>query len=94
MEKGGIKMSLENGAFSSYLIGTYEIVRFGVGTVIHIVNPTNQPLDVIAAFFDDDGNIQACKKFHREKDQLKPNAMKEIIIPLQVQELNPKKTFI
>lgn len=85
-------MSSENGAFSAYLIGTYEIVRFGVGTVIHIVNPTNQSLEVIAAFFDDDGNIQACKKFHGE-NQLKSNGMKEIIVPLQVQGLNPKNGF-
>lgn len=86
-------MSSENGAFSAYLIGTYETGRFGVGTVIHIVNPTDRPLEVIAAFFDDNGNIQACKKFHEDDDLLKSNGMKEIIVPLQVQGLKPKNGF-
>ena len=85
-------MSLENGAFGAYLIGTYEAGRLGVGTILHIINPTTQPLEVIVAFFDDDENLETCKKFHGN-DQLTPNEMKEIFIPLQVPGLKPKNGF-
>ena len=85
-------MSLENGAFGAYLVGTYETGRFGVGTILHIINPTTESLEVIVAFFDDDENFETCKKFHGN-DQLTPNEMKEIIVPLQVQGLKPKNGF-
>ena len=85
-------MSSENGAFGAYLVGTYEVGRFGVGTIFHIINPTAEDREVIVAFFDDDEELVTCKKFHG-KDRLSPNKMEEIIVPLQVQGLNPKNNF-
>ena len=42
-------------SFSAYLVGTWE-QRFGIGTTIQIVNPTDKHLDIIVAFFDDNEN--------------------------------------
>ncbi len=50
----------ENGAFSDYLVGTYDL-RNGY-TVFQVVNPTAQTLEVYFAFFDDNEKPLACKK--------------------------------
>lgn len=65
-------------SFGAYLVGTYE-KRFGIGTVLHIINPTTQELDVVMAFFDDKENFQTCRK-----DKLTPNDLWEIIVPVNV----------
>lgn len=62
-------------SFSEYLVGTYER-RFNIGTVFQIINPTIQPLNIVAAFFDDNGNYQTCVK-----KKLGPNDMHEIQVP-------------
>lgn len=56
-------MSLDGGAFSSYLVGTYEI-RFGMFTMLQIINPTAlDDLEVIVALFDADENVQICGRY-------------------------------
>lgn len=50
----------EGGAFSDYLVGTYDL-RNGY-TVLQVVNPTAQTLEVNFAFFDDNEKPLACKK--------------------------------
>lgn len=42
----------DEGAFSAYLIGTWE-QRFGCFTVLHVINPTPDHLTVVFAFYDD-----------------------------------------
>ena len=50
----------EGGAFSTYLVGTYDL-RNGY-TVFQVVNPTAQALEVYFAFFDDNEKPLTCKK--------------------------------
>lgn len=51
----------EGGAFSSYLVGTYDL-REGYGTKIQIVNPTAYSIEVLIAFFDDNEKPLRCLK--------------------------------
>jgi hypothetical protein len=62
-------------SFSAYLVGTWER-RFNVNTVLQIINPTLDDLDVFMAFFD---NNEECLK--TVKSVLTPNDMWEIIVP-------------
>jgi len=61
-------------SFSAYLVGTWER-RFNIGTTIQIVNTTNEYLDVIVAFFDDN---EECLKCIKSEKPLSPNDMWEI----------------
>ena len=64
----------DGGAFSAYLIGTYE-KRFNIFTVLHIINPTNSNLRVVIAFYDDKEEYQTCLKV-----ELTPNDLHEVIV--------------
>ena len=69
---------------SSYLIGTYE-KRINVRTIFQVVNPTPQDdLEVVMAFFDNNGNIQTCINF-----RLDANDMEEVIVPFRINNLSP-----
>lgn len=71
-------------SFSSYLVGTYE-KRFNVGTTFHVINPTTDEMEVVAAFFDADQKFQKCLRKH-----LTPNDLWEIIVPRDLPELQPE----
>jgi len=71
-------------SFSAYLVGSYER-RFGVRTSFQIINPTQNDLNVVAAFFDDQENYQTCVK-----KKLSPNEIWEILVSLHVRELKPQ----
>lgn len=77
-------MSQDGGAFSAYLIGTYE-KRFNAFTVLHIINPTMEELGVVIAFYDDKEEYQTCLK-----RVLTPNDLEEINVSKDVKELDPK----
>ena len=62
----------ENGAFSSYLVGTYE-KRFNGATNIQIINPTTNYLNVYVTFYDDQEN---CKLWLNV--ELSPNDLEEL----------------
>ncbi len=48
----------EGGMFSSYLVGTYDI---GSGyTVLHLINPTANALEIRIVFFDDNEKLLKC----------------------------------
>jgi hypothetical protein len=49
-----------NGAFSAYLVGTYEHWRLGWATMFEIVNPTPEPIQLVGAFYDYDGRFLYC----------------------------------
>lgn len=73
----------DEGAFSTYLVGTFEN-RLGVGTMIQVVNPANvEGLQVVIAFFDVDGAFLDCLK-----DSVRPNGMWEVIVPLSIPKLS------
>jgi len=65
----------EGGAFSSYLIGTYE-ARQGVHTLIQVVNPTRSSLEFVMGFFDVNGNFLTCVE-----GRIEPNGMREVFAP-------------
>jgi len=77
-------MSEDGGAFSAYLIGTYE-KRLNIFTVLHIINPTTEELRVVIAFYDDKEEYQTCLK-----RVLTPNDLEEINVREDVKELGPK----
>jgi len=62
--------SQENGAFGSYLVGTYDL-RSGT-TVISVVNPTGHNLYLYVAFFNDNEKGLKCLQ-----DRLSPNDLVE-----------------
>ena len=49
----------EGGAFSSYLVGTYDL-REGYATKIQVVNPTAHSIEILIAFFDDNEKPLRC----------------------------------
>ncbi len=61
-------------SFSAYLVETWER-RLNIGTTIQIVNPTNEYLDVLVAFFDDN---EHCLKCIRTDKPLSPNDLWEV----------------
>lgn len=68
--------SKDGGAFSAYLIGTYE-KRLNFFTVLHIINPTTHHLKVVIAFYDDKEEFQKCLKV-----ELTPNDLHEVNVAL------------
>lgn len=71
----------DGGAFSSYLVGTYDL-RNGY-TVLQVANPTAQSFEVYFAFFDDNEKALACKK-----EKLSHNDLVEVNV--QALKLNAK----
>ena len=74
----------EGGAFSSYLVGTYDMRN--AYTVFQIINPTGTGIDVYVAFFDDNENPLICKKYNFSHNRL-------IEIDVRKLELKPKFGF-
>ena len=60
------------GVLGPYLIGTYDL-RPGHRTTFQVLNPTGRPLQLLAAFFDADGQPAGCLR-----DRLGPNDLLEI----------------
>ncbi len=67
-------------SFSSYLVGSWENGRIpGIATTLQIINPTNDDLRVIVAFFDDAENLLRLLVSEDDyKGPLSPNDMWEI----------------
>lgn len=63
----------DGGAFSAYLIGVWE-KRNGFGTILSIINPTTEKVNVVIAFYNQQGDFLVCEKIKG----LKPNAMFEV----------------
>lgn len=72
----------EMGAFSSYLVGTYD-QREGYSTKIHVVNPTAQPIEVLIAFFDDNERPLRCIKEKLSHNDLLELDVRALKIPAQ-----------
>ena len=70
-------------SFGPYLAGTWES-RFGVGTVIQVINPMTYQLNVHIAFLDDNEEFLKCMV-----RELSANDLLEIIVP----ELKLKAKF-
>ncbi len=64
-----------NGAFSPYLVGSFE-QRYGIGTALQIINPTLEFFKVTIAFFDAGGT---CKGYLVKG--VNPNAVAEVLVP-------------
>ena len=76
-------MSQDGSAFSAYLIGTYER-RGSVFTSFQIINPTEEWLEIVVQFYDDQ------EELHLEKTyKLSPIDLEEIIFLPDPEEFKP-----
>lgn len=64
----------ETGAFSSYLVGTYDL-RKDRHTLLHIINPTGQELFLYISFYDYNGTTLKCIE-----TELSPNGRLELTV--------------
>lgn len=62
------------GAVAAYLIGSYDL-RDQMRTLLHLMNPSADPLALVVAIFDDDGNPVRCRR-----DKMSANDLLEIDI--------------
>ena len=71
-------------SFSSYLVGSWENGRIeSIASTLQIINPTNDYLRVIVAFFDNEENplrLLVSEIDHYRQGPLSPNDMWEIIV--------------
>ena len=73
----------DSGAFSSYLVGKYDLTDGNTEFVI--INPTSRKLAVIARFFDGNGTPKTCKNA-----TLLPNALLAINAGEELSSLKPE----
>jgi hypothetical protein len=73
----------EGGAFSSYLVGTYDL-REGYATRIQIVNPTAHSIEILIAFFDDNEKPLRCVKEKLSHNDLLELDVRSLKLPAQL----------
>ena len=64
-----------DGVLSPYIVGTYDNIRDSLSTVIQVINPTANTLEIVAFFLDDNERILRCVR-----EKLSANDMVELWI--------------
>ena len=76
--------TMDGGMFSPYLVGTYDLRN--ANTLLQVVNPTANALDVYFAFFDDNEKALKCVK-----EKLSHNDIVEVNV--KKVDISPKNGF-